>query len=114
MVSFLFFMDPAFASEGPSFGLDCPFFLRRSTDRRTCVVQWNTFYGLAIVLAVIAFIVAARPVTLRMIYRKKTKASRRQARQNGRLFCCAGAAHPSEKICTYFTWNIYLSNDCVL
>jgi len=68
-------MDLAFASEGPSFGLDCPFFLRWSTDWQTCVVQWNTFYGLAIVLAVIAFIVAATLVTLWMIYRKKTKTS---------------------------------------
>jgi len=44
MIPFLFFTDLALASEGPPFGIDCPFFLRWSADWQTCVVQWSTCY----------------------------------------------------------------------
>ncbi len=72
---FFIFLDLAFASKEPQFKIDCPFFLKWSADWETCMVQWNTFYGLAIVLAVIVFIVATTLVTLWMIYRKKTDPS---------------------------------------
>lgn len=68
---FLFFVS-AFASEGSLYKLDCPFFLRWSMDWQTCVVQWNTFYGLAITIGVIGIIVAIALVTAWKIYRAKT------------------------------------------
>ena len=57
----------------PSWELDCPFFLKWSADWQACTVQWNTFYGLFIILVVIGVIVAATLVVLWKIYRHKTR-----------------------------------------
>ena len=69
---FFSFFVTAFANENPSFKFDCPFFLKWSADWQTCMVQWNTFYGLFIILVVIGIIVSAVLVVLWKVYRKKT------------------------------------------
>ena len=66
------FFVTVFASENPSFKLDCPFFSKWSVDWQACTVQWNTFYGLFIILVVIGIIVSAALVVLWKVYRKKT------------------------------------------
>ena len=68
----LFAPIPASGAE-PSFKLDCPFFLKWSADWETCVVKWNTFYGLTITLIAISIVIAAIIVAIWKIYKIKKK-----------------------------------------
>lgn len=55
-------------ADDPLWRLDCPFFLKWSVDWETCVVQWNTYYGLIITLTVLGIIVTAAVVAIWKLY----------------------------------------------
>ncbi len=49
-------------ADEPIYAADCPFFLRWSIEWQTCVIQWNTFYGLTIALIILGIIVTVATV----------------------------------------------------
>lgn len=69
----MFLPATALAADDPLWGLDCPFFLKWSVDWETCVVQWNTYYGLTIILTVLGIIVTAAVVAIWKLYRIAAK-----------------------------------------
>ena len=72
----MLFFGTAFGSEGPLYSLDCPFFLKWSVDWQACMVQWNTYYGLTIVLLVLGIVVTAIIVAVWKVYKNKTRHER--------------------------------------
>lgn len=73
IITVVFLPATALGADDPLWRLDCPFFLKWSVDWETCVVQWNTYYGLTIILAVLGIIVTAVVVAIWKLYRIEAK-----------------------------------------
>ena len=72
-ITIVFYPTTALGGDDPLYSLDCPFFLKWSVDWETCVVQWNTFYGLFIILIILGIITTAAVVAIWKIYRISAK-----------------------------------------